>query len=124
MRQQHTGPALTLALALSLTGGPGLAAELTLETYTALSIQRLELAEGSWSSAAAPPTAEAMAALFASHGTTEAAFIAYTSAQRRAIDDHLAAHPAQRQRIQELSASVREAIQASSEANGNTGGQP
>lgn len=99
------------ALSALLVGSPtAIGAELTLEQYVALSIQRLELAEQRWSAARQPPAPEEMTALFSRYGTTEGAFMAYTGANREAIDRYLAGHPSSKGRIDELSARIQHAI--------------
>lgn len=97
-------------IALLVGGHVAVAAELSLDRYLALSIQRLELAERSWSAKGRPPSRSAMTGLFARYGTSESEYIAYTSANREAIEAHLGEHPERKRRIVELSARIAEAI--------------
>lgn len=97
-------------MALLIANGMVFAAELSIERYVELSIARLELAKESWTTTQQPPTAEAMAALFASYGLEETDYLAYGGANREAVEAYLAGHPDTRQRIDALSADIDQAI--------------
>lgn len=84
--------------------------ELSLERYIQLSTARLDLSKQTWSADKLPPSREAMAALFAEYGISETDYLAYTSANRDAIDAYLASHPDAAQQIERLSADIDSAI--------------
>lgn len=100
-----------LLVALLLGHGLAVGEELTIDRYIELSIARLELAKQSWTTTQQPPAAEAVAALFAGYGVEETDYLAYTGANREAIDAYLEAHPDAQQRIDALSADIDQAIQ-------------
>lgn len=87
-----------------------LAEGLTVERYIELSIARLELAKQSWTTTQQPPPVDAVATLFAGYGVAETDYLAYTGANREAIDAYLAAHPEAKARIDALSADIDRAI--------------
>jgi hypothetical protein len=97
-------------LALLIANVTVLAEGLSTEQYVALSIARLELARDSWTTTQQPPSAEAVAALFASYGIEESEYLTYASAHRAAIDAYLAAHQEERERIDALSTEIDSAI--------------
>lgn len=83
---------------------------LSVEQYIALSIARLELAKQSWTATQQPPPVEAVAAFFAGYGIEETDYLAFTGANREAIEAYLAAHPDAKARIDALSAEIDQAI--------------
>jgi len=101
---------ISILIATLIGVGSAAAGDLSMARYIELSIARLELSKQAWTTTKQPPGRKAMATLFAGYGVDETNYLAYTSAHRKAIDGYLSTHPHARQRIDDLSAAIANAI--------------
>ncbi len=103
--------ALVLVAGLFLLPLAAVAAPLSVPNYCALTVERLKLAERTWTRANRPPNAEEEAPVYQNYGTTVGEYLALGSLQAREISLYLSAHPDLSAEIDRLSASIREHIQ-------------
>lgn len=110
---RHSG--LISLLLLVLCSAVVQAAELTVESYSALAIAHLELIAKSWESGKAPVEAEEDA-LFERHETTREAYYTFAGDHSNEIQSYLEANPEVRKTIEELSARIKKLIEQAEEA--------
>ena len=98
-----------LLMALCSAAAAG-AAELTVESYSAVSVAHLELIATRWEGGNAPSEAEEDA-LFERHATTREAYYTFAGDHSDAIQSYLDANPEIRKTIEELSARIKMLIE-------------
>lgn len=96
-----------------LAGGPSSAGEdgILVERYVAVTIQRLRAAAVTVERERRPMRADEEEALLATAGMTRETYYGFAGANGDALSAHLAAHPAEREEIEALSARVRAAVE-------------
>lgn len=110
------------------------AEELTLQTYLALTLGRLQIVRDVWArqvtratnSQIKPPGAEDLAPLMKQYGVTEEEYLAFASRHQQALHDYLAANPEINAKIEQLSSDIKSSIQRmdASETGTARGQQP
>jgi predicted NACHT family NTPase len=99
--------ALAVLVALTL---PALAAELTVESYVDLTIDRLELARTTWSEEGRSPVETEEAAICQLYETTLDAYYRFAGEHRKEIEDYLAQNTEKRDTIDALAAEIKSLI--------------
>jgi hypothetical protein len=92
--------------ALLLVSAQGAQAELTVETYCQLSIERLQLARDLLEQQGRLPDALEQAALFSRYGTTAEEYLAFGSANAHAVETHLTLQPELQTQLDTLGAQM------------------
>ena len=99
--------AIAILCCLVLFSGMATAQELTIDSYIALTVERLRIAENAWTQQGRAPTRTESDALWSTYATTAADYVAFGSTHRLAVEAYLASHPTVRDDIAQRSQRIR-----------------